>query len=108
MLIARPRARRYEFIARIEVTDLLTEQQTKERTIDVSLYGCRVYASKPFLSGTKISLRITHKGESFAAFGKVAYCGRNGETGIAFTKIEPTDQLILEKWIAEVRHGSTS
>jgi hypothetical protein len=105
MQIMHPRARRYEFTARIEVTDLQTEQQTSERTINVSLYGCSVHTSKLILSGTKISLRITHEGESFAALGKIAYCGRNGEAGIAFTRVQPNDQLILEKWITELREG---
>jgi hypothetical protein len=103
MQIMHPRARRYEFTARIEVTDLQTEQQISERTINVSLYGCRVRTSKAFPLGTKISLRITHEGESFAALGKIAYCGRNAEAGIEFTRVEPKDQLILEKWITELR-----
>ena len=91
-------------LAKIEWTDLQTEQETRERTIDVSLCGCRVRTSKPSLSGTRISLRITHRGESSAAIGKVA-CGlRNGEIGIAFTRVEENDQLILEKWITELRN----
>lgn len=99
----RPRARRYGFTANIELTDIQTEEQTRERTTDVSLYGCHVVTSKPFLTGTKISIRITHKGGSFAALGRIAYVRRNGEIGIAFTRVEPNDQLILEKWIAELR-----
>ena len=104
MRTERPRARRYEFAANIELTDLQTEVHTNGRTTDVSLYGCRVVASRPFSAGTKLRIRITHKGGSFAALGMVAYPGRNGETGIVFTRVEQNDQLILEKWVAELRN----
>jgi hypothetical protein len=86
------------------MTDVQTEVQTKERTIDVSLYGCCVVTSKPFPPGTKISLRIMHQSEDFAALGKIAYSARNGEMGIAFTKVELKDELLLEQWIAELRN----
>jgi hypothetical protein len=100
----RPRARRYEFAANIELTDVQTEMHSKGRTTDVSLYGCRVVTSRPFSAGTKLSMRITHKGGSLAALGMVAYPGRNGEIGIVFTRVEQNDQLILEKWVAELRN----
>ena len=49
-------------------------------------------------------MRVTHKGGSFAALGMVVYPGRNGEIGIVFTRVEQNDQLILEKWVAELRN----
>jgi hypothetical protein len=104
MLTARPRARRYKFTARIEMIDVQSEQVAHERTLDVSLYGCRVLTKEPFPPGTKMSLRIIHKGESFTALGKIAYCGREGEIGIAFTRVEANDQAILEKWVEELRN----
>jgi PilZ domain len=101
----RPRARRYDFTANIELTDVQTEDQSKERMTDVSLYGCRVVTSRPISTGTKLMVRITHKGETFAALGTMAYAGRNGEMGIGFTNVGPKDQEILEKWVAELRNG---
>jgi len=98
-----PRARRYPFTASIELTDITTEAQTRERTLDVSLYGCRVETGKPLQTGTKIRIRIAHRGSSFAALGRIAHAGRNGEMGITFTSVERNDQLILERWIAELR-----
>jgi len=103
MRTQRPRARRYEFSATIELTDVQTGEQSKERTTNVSLYGCRVATSKPFSTGTKIRIRITHKGETLTALGTVAYTEANGEMGIGFTNVEVKDQLILEKWVAELR-----
>jgi hypothetical protein len=99
----RPRARRYEFAATIELTDLQTGEQRKERMINLSLYGCRVVTCMPFSTGAKTRIRITRMGETLTALGTVAHTTESGEMGIAFTKIELRDQLILEKWVEELR-----
>jgi hypothetical protein len=67
------------------------------------LYGCGVAANKRLPVGTKLRIRITHKSSTFSALGKVAYATSNGGVGIGFTKTESKDQLILEKWITELR-----
>jgi hypothetical protein len=57
-------------------------------------------------AGSKLRVRITSKGNTFAALGKVAYAAANGDIGIVFARIERierTDQMILEKWISELR-----
>jgi hypothetical protein len=48
-----PRARRYSFIASIELFDLQSETQTKEQTSDLSLFGCHVDTVKPFSARNK-------------------------------------------------------
>jgi hypothetical protein len=48
-------------------------------------------------------VRITSKRSTFSALGEVAYATANGDMGIVFTRIEPNDQMILEKWISELR-----
>jgi hypothetical protein len=97
------RARRYFFNASIELTDLQSETQTKEQTRDLSLFGCHVDALKPLPPGTKVRIKILHRSENFDALGKVVYTRENEGMGILFTKIEPNDQLVLDKWIAEQR-----
>ena len=99
----RPRARRYRFITSIELTDVQSEERASEQTSDLSLFGCHVDARKPLLTGTRVRIRIVRTGATFIALGKVAYAEENGEMGIAFTKIESNHQLVLEKWIAELR-----
>jgi len=69
----------------------------------LSLYGCGVTAIKPLLAGTKLRVRITSNGRTFSALGKVAYATGDGDIGIVFTRVEPNDQMILEKWIGELR-----
>jgi PilZ domain len=99
----RPRARRYLFVATIELTDTQSEAKIRERTSDLSLYGCRVNTHKDFPTGAKVRIRIAHRSASFEALGKVSYTTSEGGMGIAFTQVGPNDQLILEKWVGELR-----
>jgi PilZ domain len=97
------RARRYFFHAVVELTDLQSETQTREQTSDLSLFGCHVDTLKPLPPGTKVRIKISHRSENFEALGQVAFVKPDAGMGIFFTKIEPHDQLILDKWIAELR-----
>lgn len=103
MQIGPHRARRYSFHASIELTDLQSETQTWERTSDLSLFGCHVDMLKPLPPRTKVKIRISHRSESFSALGRVVFVRPNAGMGIFFTSIEPQDQLVLDKWIAELR-----
>jgi hypothetical protein len=67
------------------------------------LFGCRVNTLKPLLTGTKVRIRIEHEGENLMALGKVVYSLPHSGMGVVFTKIEPNSQVILEKWITELR-----
>lgn len=108
MRIVRPRSRRYLFVATVELTDTLSEAKVHERTSDLSLFGCRVETHKPFPTGSKVRIRIAHKGANFVALGRVSYTTTDGGMGIAFSQIEPTNQLILEKWVEGLRDRSTA
>ena len=99
----RPRARRFPFITNVEVTDLQSEAQTIEQLSDLSLFGCQVETAKPLPAGTRVRIRIVHRGETFAAQGKVANVRLNMGMGIVFTGIEEDAQQILEKWVADLR-----
>jgi hypothetical protein len=101
--VERRRALRYPFVASVELVDLQSEVQFQERVTDVSLYGCGVNASKSLPTGTHLRIRISSKGCAFSAFGKVAYATSEGDMGIVFTRVEGNDQVILEKWINELR-----
>jgi hypothetical protein len=99
--VERPRARRYSFIASIELTDLQSETQTKDS--DLSLFGCHVDTLKPLALGTKVRIEISHRGEHFEALGKVANARPNAGMGIVFTRVELNCQSVLDKWVAEPR-----
>ena len=102
-----PRARRYSFVATIELTDLQSEMRIQGKTVDLSVYGCRVETHRPFLAGTKVRIRITYGSASLSALGR-AYARPDGEMGVVFTRVEPKDQVTLEKWVEEQRHAASS
>ncbi len=103
MQLKRQRARRYPFQANIELTDMQSETEIKERTSDLSLFGCHVDALKPLVPGIKVRIKIAHRGFVFEALAKVVYGRSNAGMGIVFTNIQAHDQLILDNWIAELR-----
>jgi hypothetical protein len=98
-----PRARRYSFIAAAELTQLESSAQLKDNTSDLSLFGCHIKTQEPWPQATKMRIRITHKGATFAALAIVAHVQPGAGMGIAFTKIAPNDQAVLDKWIAALR-----
>jgi c-di-GMP-binding flagellar brake protein YcgR len=99
----RPRARRYPLVASIKMTDLESETQINEQTCDLSLFGCGMTMQEPLPAGTRVRIRIVHAGANFVALGKVAHAGKSSRMGVVFTKIELNQQLVLEKWLAELR-----
>jgi hypothetical protein len=105
--VQRPRATRYSFIASVILTDLETGHQTQKITGDLSLFGCRVVPenSTPFAS--RVRIQIIHNRETFDAQGRVTSVQPLKGVGIMFTKIEERYQLVLDKWIAELRKSES-
>ena len=101
-MIERPRARRYPFAASIDLVEMESETEIREQTTNLSVFGCQVSAQKPFAAGTRVRLRILHRGAIFAALGHIVNARKNS-MGVVFTKIEQKDQAVLEKWLAEIR-----
>src|SRR5229473_8654504 len=87
MFTGHHRTRRYSFVVGIELTDVQSEAQIRERTSDLSLFGCHVDTQKLFPTGTRIRIRIAHRGANFAALGTVVYGGPKVGMGVAFTKM---------------------
>jgi hypothetical protein len=99
----RPRAPRYPFVALATLTDLESGRQTQENTCDLSLFGCQVIPGNTTPTGTRVRIRIVHNGESLEALGRVTHVRDVMGVGIAFTRVEDHCQLVLDKWIAELR-----
>jgi hypothetical protein len=94
---------RYSFAASVELTDVHSETHFTEQTSNLSLFGCHVDSEKLLPAGTRVRVRIVRLGASFAALGKVVYAFSNAGIGVVFTDTDPNCQLILEKWIAQLR-----
>lgn len=103
MRAERPRAARYPFVTDVTLTDLESGENTIQKTRDLSLFGCRLVPGNSLSTGTRVRVKMTHKGEVFEAFGRVVNTRTDIGLGVSFTKIEERHQLILEKWIAELR-----
>jgi hypothetical protein len=95
------RAPRHLLGGAVEVTDFESEKQIATVTRNLSLFGCFVATATPFVTGTKVRLRITHRGATFAAPGRVAYASASEGMGIAFGEIEARDRAILDTWLGE-------
>jgi hypothetical protein len=83
------------------VTDLESEKQIATSARNLSLFGCFVATSTPFITGTKVRLRITHRSATFAALGRVVYTSASEGMGIAFDGIEGRERAILDTWLGE-------
>jgi len=76
---------------------LKSGSKTTEKVWDLSLLGCRVLPRNTSRPGTRIRLQIIYNREVFKALGRVAHARPLTGIGIAFTKVEDHDQLVLEK-----------
>ena len=68
-MIEKPRARRYPFAASIDLVEMESEREIREQTTNLSVFGCQLNAQKPLPAGTKVRLRIIHRGAIFTALG---------------------------------------
>jgi hypothetical protein len=83
------------------VTDLESGKEIVTVARNLSLFGCFVATAAPFVTGTKVRLRITHRGATFAALGYVAHASAPEGMGIAFGEIKARDRAILDAWLGE-------
>ena len=95
-------AQRYSFVVDIDGTDLQLGTQIRERTKDLSLFGCRVNTLMRFRKGTSVRIKLSHGGADVAALARVVYGRTELGMGVVFTSVEPEDERILEGWIAEL------
>jgi hypothetical protein len=101
----RPRALRKPFVAAIVITDVLSERQISARTSNLSVHGCFVPTPSPLKPGAKVQITIVHAGAKVTASGRVA-SNREDGMGIAFNKLEPHDEAVLEQWLSDLRTTS--
>jgi hypothetical protein len=101
------RALRHLLGGAVEVTDLESGKEIVAVARNLSPFGCFVATATPFLTGTKVRLRIAHRGATFAALvgWPLPHPPRVwGLRGIALGRIETKDRAILDTWLGE-KHG---
>ena len=104
---AKPRARRYKFPATIEVIDVASERKLLGQTKDLSIFGCQITCPDSCPIGTKVRLRIIHRGASFTALAQIAHV-RGSVMGLEFLSVTDKDRSVLEKWTAELREAGAT
>ena len=92
---------RSAFVAPAVVTEMSTGAQLSARTMELGLGGCYIDVSNPFPEGTLVQLRILKGHGVFETKAKVVYCHPKCGMGLAFAKITPEQQSILEDWLTE-------
>jgi len=79
-----------------------SEKHLSAHTKNLNLLGCFVETPTPLVEGTKVRLRISHRGTNFVAIGKVAYSRPNSGMGVAFITVDPKSQAVLDVWLASL------
>jgi hypothetical protein len=97
----RRRAERISFIATTEVIDAQSGAKFSVRTSDLSRVGCYIDMLDPFPVRTGLLVRITKEKDTFEAAARVIYQVPGLGMGVAFTKISPQHQAVLERWLTE-------
>ena len=95
------RSARYSIGAAAEVKDLGSRNEHVLITRDLSAGGCFVSTATPLPPGSRIHVRITHRGDEFHAIGRVTDNVNAQGMGLEFIEVSPHDRAILTKWLAQ-------
>lgn len=94
---------RFPFVAIVFAIDPSSESAVTARTTDISAGGCYIDSVNPLPPGTKITIELVHKGESFHAVGEIRYSQPNMGMGVSFMQITQVNREILIRWIEELQ-----
>ena len=97
----RRRTPRYPLAVDIEVTDIQSDVQIKGRTNTLSLFGCGVDAGQLLPQGTRVRIKLCHKGAEVKALARIVYSNSDLGMGLAFTIVERQDAGVLDWWMTE-------
>jgi PilZ domain len=95
----RRRAPRYHLVADAEIAIPQSSATFKARTSDVSLLGCFMHTTRALTPGTEIRLQLTYGGATLDAAAAVARSEPSMGFGVAFSKLKPGQQTLLQTWL---------
>ena len=98
---------RYSLGAAVEIKELGSWNEQVMITRDISAGGCFIHTAMPPPKGSRINVRITHRGEEFTAVGRVTDHVTADGMGVEFVEMDPKDRATLQKWLAD-ESGSRS
>jgi len=94
---------RYPFAADVELLDLETGARAEGITSDISLGGCFICTSRPFLNKSRTRIILTRKGEKVEALAMVRIVKPRVGMGVEFIDIEATSNNVLTRWLDQLR-----
>ena len=100
MSIERRHAPRYRLVADAEIMIPHSSTSFKARTSDVSILGCFMNTTHALTPGTQIRLHLAYGGATLDATAAVARSEPSMGFGIAFSKLNPAQQTLLQSWLA--------
>jgi hypothetical protein len=93
------RSPRYSFIASAELIEERADVRIASRVSELSLHGCYLDMMNPFPTGTMVLVKISAGDAFFEAKSKIVYSQPNMGAGVGFLSVEPTSQVVLERWL---------
>ncbi|HEY2821920.1 MAG TPA: PilZ domain-containing protein [Candidatus Acidoferrum sp.] len=99
---------RYPVAAMAEATDLRTNTRVSGRISDIGNGGCYFEVMSPFAMGAELKVRITRDDLTLTASAKVLYSTGGMGMGLIFTKVEPDQRPLLDRWVGELSGSGVS
>jgi hypothetical protein len=96
---------RYPFAADAELIDLASGIRTEGVTSDLSLGGCFVCTSRPFVLNGRTRITLKRKDLLVEAFGIVRIVKPRIGMGVEFVDLDPSSQAVLARWIEQLRNA---
>ena len=94
---------RYPFAADTELLELASGSRVEGVTSDLSLGGCFVCTSRPFLVNGRTRITLKRKDQQVEAFGVVRIVKPRIGMGVEFVDIDPASEVVLTLWIEQLR-----
>ena len=95
------RAARYPFVAKVSLSESLSNTRVSGLTTDLSEGGCCVRVTEVFARGTLVDLEIIRNGETLRIPATVAYGLPPNVMGLSFGDMNTEQRTILERWIEQ-------
>ena len=97
---------RYSLSADAEIVESQSRMKMSARISDLSRLGCYAEMMSPFPLGAKVKMHIMKNKIPFLAEATVAYSAGGMGMGLKFSRLDPQQALMLEKWINELSGAS--
>ena len=96
----RRRAPRRPFGGVAEISSALPDAHIVGLATELGRFGCFVRTQKVVPAGTKVSVKISHRGDECVTPGEVVHVSAQKGMGIKFEPATPRDEALLEDWLS--------